>query len=56
MIFHLILGGRSESLLRKADFQEVKVLEIAVGAGFAPTRVSLVRISIRDLAADRHPY
>ena len=30
----------------------VKVLETAVGAVFAPTRFSLVRISIRDLVAD----
>ena len=30
----------------------VKVLETAVGAIFAPTRFSLVRISIRDLVAD----
>ena len=29
-----------------------KVLEAAVGAVFAPTRFSLVRISIRDLVAD----
>ena len=27
-------------------------MEIAVGAFFAPTRFSLARISIRDLAAD----
>ena len=31
----------------------MKVLETAVGAVFAPTRFSLVRISIRDLVADR---
>ena len=31
----------------------MKVLETAVGAAFAPTRFSLVRISIRDLVADR---
>ena len=31
----------------------MKVLEIAVGAIFAPTRFSLVRISVRDLVADR---
>ena len=30
----------------------MKVLETAVGAVFAPTRFSLVRISIRDLVAD----
>ena len=30
----------------------MKVLETAVGAIFAPTRFSLVRISIRDLVAD----
>ena len=30
----------------------MKVLEIAVGAVSAPTRFSLVRISIRDLVAD----
>ena len=30
----------------------VKVLETAVGAVFAPTRFSLVRISVRDLVAD----
>ena len=30
----------------------VKVLEITVGAVFAPTRFSFVRISIRDLVAD----
>ena len=56
-IFHLILGGRSESLLRKpgALSKGVKVLEIAVGALFAPTRFSLVRVSIRDLVADRNP-
>ena len=30
----------------------MKVLEIAVGAVFASTRFSLVRISIRDLVAD----
>ena len=34
----------------------VTFLEIAVGAVFAPTRFSLVRISIRDLVADRNPY
>ena len=30
----------------------MKVLEVAVGAVFAPTRFSLVRVSIRDLVAD----
>ena len=30
----------------------MKVLETAVGANFAPTRLSLVRISVRDLVAD----
>ena len=30
----------------------MKVLEVAVGAVFAPTRFSLVRISVRDLVAD----
>ena len=34
----------------------MKVLETAVGAVFAPTRFSLVRISMRDLVADRNPY
>ena len=34
----------------------VKALETAVGAIFAPTRFSLVRISNRDLVADRNPY
>ena len=33
-------------------FRLVKVLEIAVGAVFAPTRFSSVRISIRNLVAD----
>ena len=33
----------------------VKVPEIAVGAGFASTRFSLVRISIRDLVAGGNP-
>ena len=32
--------------------KRVKVLEIAAGAVFAPTRFSLVRISVRDLVAD----
>ena len=36
----------------KIWFESVKVLETAVGAIFAPTRFSLVRISIRDLVAD----
>ena len=38
-ILHLILGGRSESLLRKpvSLSKEVKALETAVGAIFAPT-------------------
>ena len=56
-IFHLILGGESESLLRKPGSlsKGVKVLETAVGAVFAPTRFSLVRISIRGLVADRNP-
>ena len=27
-----------------------------MGAVFAPTRFSVVRISIRDLVADRNPY
>ena len=31
----------------------MKGLETAVGAVFAPTRFSLVRISVRDLVADR---
>ena len=31
----------------------MKALETAVGAVFAPTRFSLVRMSIRDLVADR---
>ena len=33
----------------------VRVLETAVGAVFALTRFFLVRISIRDLVADRNP-
>ena len=41
-IFHLLLGGWSESLLRNLDSfsKGVKVLETAVGAVFAPTRCS----------------
>ena len=56
--FHLILGGRSESLLRKPGLlsKGVQVLEIAMGAVFAPTRFCLVRISFRDLVALRKPY
>ena len=49
---------KSESLLRKPNFLSkggVKVLEIAVVAVFAPIRFSLVRISIRDVVADRNP-
>ena len=50
--------GEVKSLLRKPGFlcKGVKVLEAAVRAMFAPTRFSLVRISIRDLVVDRNPY
>ena len=50
-IFHLILGERSEALVGSlvSLSKGVKVLETAVGAVFAPTRFSLVRISIRAL-------
>ena len=52
MIFHLILGGgKTVSPYTKG----VEVLETAVGAVFAPTRFSLVRISFRDLVADGNP-
>ena len=58
LIFHLILGGRNESLLRKpvSLTRGVKVLESAVGAAFAPTRFSLVRMSVRDLVPERNSY
>ena len=45
MIFHLILGGRSVSLVRKPDLltKGAGGLETAVGTVFALTRFSLVR-------------
>ena len=48
------LVRKEKSLLRKPDLltKGVKGLEIAVEQFFAPTRFSLVRISIRDLVAD----
>ena len=47
-IFHLILGGRRKSSIRKPDSPSkgAEVLEIAVGTSFILTRFSLVRISI----------
>ena len=50
----LNLDQKEKSLLRKPGFPSkgVKVLETAVGTICAPTRFSLVRISIRDLVAD----
>ena len=50
----LKLGQTEDSLLRKRD-SGVKVLETTVGAVFAHTSFSLVRISNRDLVADRNP-
>ena len=47
-------GWKKETRFRLG--KEARVLEIAVGAVFAPARFSLVRISIRDLVADRNPY
>ena len=48
------LVQKENSLVRRPDFltKGVKVLETAVGAVFASTRFSLVRISIRDQVAD----
>ena len=52
-IFHLILGGRGESLLRKPGFphQGSESSENCRGSSFWPEQV---RISIRDLFADRN--
>ena len=46
-------SGWQKKILTK-ETKGVKVLKIAVGAAFALTRFSLVRISARDLVADRN--
>ena len=48
----------SKSLLRKpvSLSKGSDVLQTAVGVVLAPTRFSLVRISMRDLVPDRNPY
>ena len=52
--YFLNLAQTEKCLLRNLILlnKGVKVLEIAVGAVFAPTRFSLVRISSRDLVSD----
>ena len=52
MIFHLILGGGRRSSITKG----VKVLEITMGAVFAPTRFSVVRVSIRHLVPNKSSF
>ena len=47
--------GADSNVLRHLITKGVKVLETAAGALFALTSFSLVRISFRDLAANRNP-
>ena len=48
-IFHLILGGRNESFLRKPVLTYQGSESPGNWSSFCPTRFSLVRISVRDL-------